>query len=132
MTIDFHKPLQTKDGRKVRILCTDRKHVLYPVMALVMNADGSEMDNTFTMTGKYYEDGREHHLDLENVPETTEKFYNISFEGLDSEGRPILRAGFARGSVANAQQYGIANDRVIVLKVTEQAGNRKVEVAHTY
>jgi hypothetical protein len=33
--IDYTKPVQTKEGRKVRILCTNGPHKTYPVIGIV-------------------------------------------------------------------------------------------------
>jgi hypothetical protein len=37
--IDFTRPVQTVDGRNVRILCTDFDHGLYPVVASIPSID---------------------------------------------------------------------------------------------
>lgn len=45
----------TKDGRKVRIICTDAKS-RYPVIALAESNDGTtEQFLTLTKNGKYFE-----------------------------------------------------------------------------
>lgn len=36
------KPVCTRDGRKARIVCFDRKHRLYPIIALLENEKGNE------------------------------------------------------------------------------------------
>lgn len=47
--IDMNKKYRTRDGRAVRVLCVDREHSEYPVVALVNNSvvtytkDGSVM-----------------------------------------------------------------------------------------
>ena len=50
MTFDPNKPAQTRDGRKVRIICTDSRGS-YPIVALIEMDDGKEA------TGHYNADG---------------------------------------------------------------------------
>ena len=71
MPIDFTKPVQTRGGLPVRILCTDCKSVQYPVVGLVsLGRDGLlEVLRTFTLDGKYSTDCAEQEDDLINVPE---------------------------------------------------------------
>lgn len=65
--IDFNKPVQTKDGCKVRILCTDRKGT-YPVVGLILHSGGVESLDTWTASGKCLKtEGNEE--DLVNVPD---------------------------------------------------------------
>lgn len=68
--IDWNKPVQTRDGRKVRVLCTDRVGGLYPVIALVPDEiTGEERVRSYTIHGTY---SRQHsdssNMDLVNVP----------------------------------------------------------------
>jgi len=61
--LDFTKPVQTKDGRKVRILCTDAPGD-YPVVGLLGNTPYS-----WTIDGKYNRGLLVHDLrDLVNAP----------------------------------------------------------------
>lgn len=71
MPIDFTKPVQTRGGLPVRILCTDLKSEQYPVVGLVsLGRDGLlEVLRTFTLDGKYSTDCAEQGDDLINVPE---------------------------------------------------------------
>lgn len=55
--IDFTKPVQTRDGLKVRILCTDAASLPgFPVVGLVQNEDGSEYPETWRLDGKVLND----------------------------------------------------------------------------
>ena len=47
----------TRDGRKARILCTDVKRALYPVLALVDNGS-YEVPASYTKNGEYYTGGK--------------------------------------------------------------------------
>lgn len=51
--MDFSKPLQTRNGRPVRILATDRIHDRYPVVALVGGMQGEERLLSYTLDGSY-------------------------------------------------------------------------------
>ena len=67
----------TRDGRKVRILCTDRKGDT-PIIALVYDAnDGQEYGYAFYSDGKFFRDGNEE-SDLFFAPEKHEGWININ------------------------------------------------------
>lgn len=73
--LDFTKPITTRDGRKVRILCTDRVwRTNHPIIALVTVEDG-EVVRTFSPDGSYHLTGEESPEDLINVPE--KKYLNL-------------------------------------------------------
>lgn len=54
---DPSKKVVTRDGRSVRIICTDRKHSRYPIVALVENKL-TEGENSvyYTKEGKFFND----------------------------------------------------------------------------
>jgi hypothetical protein len=75
MAFDLTKPVQTRDGRKARIICTDRKGDNYSIIALVTSVyDGEEDEDTnmYTTEGLYWCDGQITDLDLINIPERHE------------------------------------------------------------
>lgn len=70
--LDLSKPVQTRDGRAVRILCTDRKGSSLPVTGLITLCDGRETIETWTLKGCLFdhrEEGSVYDGDLVNVPE---------------------------------------------------------------
>lgn len=67
MTLDLSKPVQTRDGRPVRILCTDARKALYPIIGLIQYQDGSEALSTWA-DGGVYNLPKESAWDLVNVP----------------------------------------------------------------
>ena len=79
MTIDWTKPLQTRDGRKVRILCRDSKlEPKCPVLGLIENPrNGLESLETWNENGSIYPQSfldsfsyeKTSERDLINVPE---------------------------------------------------------------
>jgi len=64
---DPTKPVQTRDGRKARIICTDRDFDGYPIIALIRGTQGQEGFETYGIDGKA-SSFMEHELDLINVP----------------------------------------------------------------
>ena len=67
----------TRDGRKVRIICTDRKGDT-PIIALVYNADdGQEYGCAFYSDGKYFID-KDDEFDLFFAPEKHEGWIIIN------------------------------------------------------
>ncbi len=56
----------TRDGKKARIICTDRKATgnRYTIVALVTNEDGFEDIYRYTKDGKFSDSGTESTLDL--------------------------------------------------------------------
>lgn len=69
--LDFTKPVQTRDGRNVRILCTDGGGE-YPVIGYCdpLEGDGDEgrIIGCWLLSGKTVSFGGDHELDLINAP----------------------------------------------------------------
>lgn len=78
MALDLTKPVQTRDGRPVRILCTDRKidRVDVPVVGLVTNKAGCEFIDFWSLTGVHLA-SRAGEGDLVNVPQRKSKWMNV-------------------------------------------------------
>ena len=71
------KPVMTRSGLKVRIICTDRINGHYPVTALVMDEDG-ETVVSYTTLGEYYHDnGEPHSRDLVMASEEVIRYVHI-------------------------------------------------------
>jgi len=67
--LDPTKPVMTRDGRKARILCTDRKDDEYPIIAAFMNfgeETSTEAFCSFSVDGLYII-GQENSNDLVNI-----------------------------------------------------------------
>lgn len=63
-------PVVTRDGRKVRILCTDLKHNI-PIIAAIDEGDGTESVLPYTKNGEYcFYDESEHDLFMAPVKKT--------------------------------------------------------------
>lgn len=65
-------PVCTRDGRKARIVCFDRKAPLYSVIALIEEPDGKEEIVLYPKDGHYESDGTLCKLDLMMLPEKKE------------------------------------------------------------
>lgn len=66
--IDFTKPVQTRNGLPVRILCTDKKGG-QPIIGLI-NEGMQETATSFSADGQYLPSiSPGHRWDLQNVPE---------------------------------------------------------------
>lgn len=63
---DVTKPVQTRDGRKARIVATGIKHK-FPIAAAIERNDSSEFVILTTINGRYIHDGVKSELDLINV-----------------------------------------------------------------
>ena len=75
MTTDLTKPVQTADGCKARVICTDRGGC-YPVLALGIRDDGGEGIYCYDLLGRHSYD---RDLDLINI-DTTPKNLRIARE----------------------------------------------------
>jgi hypothetical protein len=77
MTFDPTKPVQTRDGRKARIICTDMVDERYPIVALITEETDREFPVSFTADGRILDSAREHDNDLVNIPEKREGWINV-------------------------------------------------------
>ena len=89
------KPVCTRDGRKARIICFDRKFYHddgynYPIVAMVNNND-NELVHAYTQDGLLI-GNKESELDLMMLPEKKEGYINIyrSYEILGTTGYSIF------------------------------------------
>jgi len=102
---DPTKPVQTRDGRKARIICTDRNDADFPIVALV--DDGVyEEPKTYDSEGAYLPNMGESASDLINIPDT--KYLNVY---LHSTGKSSISVLFndinqARSNAINARENG--------------------------
>lgn len=68
----------TRDGRKLRIICTDRKnHNSYPIIALVESDEDDEKIRSYTIDGKWSVNGVESRFDLFFAPEKKVGWMNL-------------------------------------------------------
>src|SRR6478609_6396521 len=75
---DVTKPVQTRDGRKARIVCTNFKNGKYPIIALITLEDrGEEEIYRYTASGNYYHEDVNNGNDLINIPEEKVFYFAI-------------------------------------------------------
>ena len=70
----------TRRGLNARIICTDRKDLIYPIVALIETKSGGESLQYYTKDGKYYVDDL-YEDDLFVAPEKHEGWINIYRNG---------------------------------------------------
>lgn len=72
------KPVCTRDGRKARIICFDRKgYNQFPIIALIMNGDKESDLYTYRPNGIWSNNGNESEKDLMMLPEKHEGWINL-------------------------------------------------------
>lgn len=87
MKIEMGKRYQTRDGRPVRLLCTDKKGE-FPVVGVVPYDDGGAEDmEEWTSTGGYYSD-QDGDTDLDLVPMLEKVTVNV-YRCLDGRVRAV-------------------------------------------
>lgn len=69
MSIDFNKPVQTRDGRPVRILCTDAINVNRPIVGLVRQSEENEVLSSWSSNGFWSYIDNPTNNDLVQTPE---------------------------------------------------------------
>ena len=87
----------TRDGRSVRIVCTDMIGTPYPVLAVSKKDPTHESCNSYTIDGKLYTEG-DSRADLFFAPEKKEGWVNI----FDLSEGPCLGRVYSSKEVAEA------------------------------
>lgn len=106
--LDLTKPVQTRDGRTARIICTDAKTSSgFPIIALVADASGNEFLVSHTSDGYYNSSKDKHNNNLINIPEKHEMWVNC-YPGLTA--RDYL--------TRKAADYAATPARIACVKVT--------------
>ena len=78
------RKLVTRDGREARIICTDRRDLNFPIIALIENiSGGGEKAYSYTKDGRHYTDCPDI-FDLFFAPEKHEGWVNVYKEGTNS------------------------------------------------
>lgn len=71
------RKLVTRDGREARIICTDRRDLNFPIIALIENiSGGGEKACSYTKDGRHYTDCPDI-FDLFFAPEKHEGWVNV-------------------------------------------------------
>jgi hypothetical protein len=80
MKIDFTKPVQTRDGRKVRILCTDAGEP-FPIVGICEDLTSGRFAQRWTADGYYLDNGKQDRVDLIQAPVKRTVWINIYKDG---------------------------------------------------
>ena len=72
---DYTKPARTKDGRKVRIICTDAKDDLGDYLVALVECANGEIIYTYSQDGVLIGDEKSS-INLENIPEKHVRYFN--------------------------------------------------------
>lgn len=70
------KPVCTRDGRKARIICFDKKGSIIPIIALIEDENGDEFTYSFYQDGRFFDD-RDDDYDLMMLIEKREGWVNV-------------------------------------------------------
>lgn len=125
MTFNSDLPVQTRDGRKARIICDDMDNVSYPIAAIVVGVDGLEVPDGFTQDGHHsyeeMEDGIGSSHDLINIPEKPKTYWvNIYPKTLSGPEQFLI---YGAGKYTKLEADDIARlDRIACLEFTEGDG----------
>ena len=109
---DPSRKVVTRDGRPVRIICTDRKGDT-PIIALVNDAnDGQEYGYAFYSDGKFFRDGNEE-SDLFFAPTKHEGWMNLYKKGFG-----VVIGDLVRDSEEEAKKIAVGDeDYITTIKV---------------
>lgn len=127
-TIDWTKPIQTRDGRKARVISTSANVNYYndmgaaPQQVIAVfetgSRDGSETVGSFFLDGRFTTVPAPH--DLENCPETFDRFLNVYPDGVGDMRITVEDANNAIGNDRRVALYKFTFDSEGVLKCHER------------
>ena len=101
----------TRDGRNARIICTDRRDLNFPIIALIETSPGKEMAYTHAKDGKHCTACTDI-FDLFFAPEKHEGWINISREEYGYEGGLIYDSKEDAEKIAKVNKYCIATVKI--------------------
>ena len=97
----------TRRGLNARIICTDRKDLIYPIVALIETKSGGESIQYYTKDGKYYVDDL-YEDDLFFTSEKHEKWTPVYRERTGQ-----IRFGYAYSTKKEAEEASKYDTRYI-------------------
>ena len=104
----------TRDGRSVRIVCTDVMGAIYPVFAAYKKDPTHEYLDSYTTDGKLYTEG-DSGSDLFFAPEKKEGWLNLYKDG---NGRVAIGTVYPIESEESAKMASEDKDYVATCKIT--------------
>lgn len=126
---DLTQPVQTRDGRKARIVSTALSNDSYPVGAVIIDEDGSETFETFTAGGRYaatsFNDPRPQ--DLVNIPVERTVFAGL----FGAPGHGGVKLGLWRSAPPTKHSHSSHGALTGILKLTYRDGEAfAAEIVH--
>lgn len=109
----------TRRGLNARIICTDRKDLIYPIVALIETKSGGESLQYYTKDGKYYIDAL-YEDDLCFAPEKHEGWVNIYKAGAQRETLGCLVTRYVGSSIwptDEAAKTAADADDIVTIKI---------------
>lgn len=106
-----NRPIVTRDGRRASIVCTDGRDVNYPIIALIENEDGKEVE-TYTREGTTIACS-EYLSDLFFLPEKKEGWIKV-YHGESRYNTFVCNRIFATKEEAEKEKNG---DVVAIIKI---------------
>lgn len=107
----------TRDGRSVRIVCTDIMGALYPILAVYKKDPTHEVWNSYTTDGRLYTEGDDTLADLFFAPEKKEGWLNLY---KDEDGRVAIGTVYPIESEKDARMASKDKDYVATCKIEWQ------------
>ncbi len=104
------KPVCTRDGRKARILCFDRKHSKFPIVALVTNHNQEDYV-PYDINGKFMRD-TDTHSDLMMAPIKKTGWVNIYETSCDTRCCGYAIWGTKEEALKHKEKSSIATIKV--------------------
>jgi len=81
--LDLNEPVQTKNGKPVRIVCTDFKNGTTPVLGIMYDAiEDREQIYMYSSDGRFYANTEGSPYDLVNVPKPVVSYHNVYDTGM--------------------------------------------------
>lgn len=115
-TFDPTKPVQTRDGRKARIVAIlANPTASYPIICVITEKDGSEEMESFTLNGRASMHRSETHEDLINVPETVTRYLNLG--NAYCGGETAFKAAQKRSPYFKVLELVTNGDKVVSTKI---------------
>ena len=107
------KKVITRRGLNARIICTDRKDLIYPIVALIETKSGGESLQYYTKDGKYYIDAL-YEDDLFFAPEKHEGWTPVYREPTGK-----IRFGYAYSTKKEAEEASKYDVRYLTIAKVE-------------
>jgi hypothetical protein len=113
MTFDPKQPVQTRDGREARIICSDRKTTSdFSIVVLITHEDGTERAATRRSNGSL-DPHVESNFDIINIPVETVRYVNYYDD---------RQTCYSYASLSAANYHTYSRERSGQLKVTSFNG----------